>query len=301
MNSFNKFFLSFIALTFIISCTSQKSILLNYIDPNIPSLTTKIFAPDFISKEHESEFGSIFSEKGTEFYYAIDINGKAEIRYTRLKNNRWSIPKTIISHEKYGYNDPFLSTNEKELFYISNMPKNEKDTIPDYDIWYSKKINNEWSKPINAGNKINSDNNEYYISFASNGTMYFASNKNAEKNRLHDYDIYSATRINNEFNEPEKLNNAINSKRYEADVFVSPNESYLIFSSARKEGFGKGDLYISFKNKNGEWQNAKNMGAIVNTKNHELCPFVTKDGKYLLYTSNQDIYWISTQILNQFK
>jgi hypothetical protein len=43
------------------------------------------------------------------------------------------------------------------------------------------------------------------------------------------------------------------------------------------------------------------MGSIVNTKGHELCPFVTNDGKYLFYTSRQDIYWISTQIFNKFK
>jgi hypothetical protein len=235
-----------------LSCTSQKSSLSKYIDQNRPSLSAKIFAPGFISKENESEFGSIFSKDMTEFYYAVDINGKAEIRYTKLKNQQWSKPKVIISHEKYSYNDPFLSPDENELFYISDMPRNKADTIKDIDIWYSKKINNQWSDPINAGGMINSDKNEYYMSFTSNGKMYFASNKNAKENRLHDLDIYSSTRINDIFIEPKKLNDSINTKRYEADVFISPDESYLIFSSARREGFGKGDLYISFKNENGE-------------------------------------------------
>jgi len=301
MKYFFKMLLLFQILVYTLSCTSQKSSVLKYIDQNKPSLSAKIFAPGFISKENESEFGSIFSKDGSEFYYAVDINGKAEIRYTKFENQRWSNPKTIISHDKYGYNDPFLSPNENELFYISDMPKNEKDTIRDLDIWYSEKIDNQWSDPINAGDMINSDKNEYYISFTSNGTMYFTSNKNEKENRLHDFDIYSATRINGIFNKPEKLSDSINTKRYEADVFISPDESYLIFSSARKEGFGKGDLYISFKNENDEWKKAKNMGAIVNTKGHELCPFVTNDGKYLFYTSRQDIYWISTQILNGFK
>ena len=301
MNHFTKIFLLYLLLFYNLSCSSQKSSLSKYIDKNKPSLSAKVFAPGFISQENESEFGSIFSKNGTEFYYAVDLNGKAEIRYTKLENQSWSRPITIISHEKYGYNDPFLSPSEKELYYISDMPKNDTDTIRDFDIWYSRKINNQWSNPINAGDKINSNKNEYYVSFTSNGKMYFASNKNAEENRSHDFDIYSATITNGKFNEPIRLNDSINSKRYEADVFVSPDESYLIYSSARKEGLGKGDLYISFKNKNGEWRKAKNMGTIVNTKEHELCPFVTKDGKYLLYTSKQDIYWISTKILNKFK
>jgi hypothetical protein len=32
------------------------------------------------------------------------------------------------------------------------------------------------------------------------------------------------------------------------------------------------------------------MEDIINTENHELCPFVTKDGNYFFYTSNEDIY-----------
>jgi hypothetical protein len=43
------------------------------------------------------------------------------------------------------------------------------------------------------------------------------------------------------------------------------------------------------------------MGDKINTKNHELCPFVSKDGKYLFYTSNQDIYWVSAEIINEIK
>ena len=78
---------------------------------------------------------------------------------------------------------------------------------------------------------------------------------------------------------------------------MAPDESYLIYCSTRDGGYGRGDLYISFKNAQGEWTDAVNMGAAINTKHYEYCPFVTKDGKYLFYTSNQDIYWISTAVI----
>lgn len=79
------------------------------------------------------------------------------------------------------------------------------------------------------------------------------------------------------------------------------DESYVIFCSIRKEGFGQGDLYISFKDDAGNWSKAKNMGSVINTTGHELCPFVTKDGKYFFYTSNQDIYWVDARIINSLK
>ena len=105
--------------------------------------------------------------------------------------------------------------------------------------------------------------------------------------------------VNNEFQKPIRLSEAINTNQYEADVFISPDESYMIFCSTRDDSFGRGDLYVSFRNHDGNWSPAKNMGGQINTSNYEYCPFVTKDGKYLFYTSNQDIYWISTEIIKQ--
>ena len=274
---------------------------LSYIDPNKPSLVPKIFAPGFISTKSEAEFGSVFSKDGREFYYALDTKGKAEIRYTRLKKGRWLKPKTIISHKKYSFNDPFLSPDGSRLYYISDKPVSKKDSTDDYDIWFSKRKGKKWSKPINAGNKINTDRNEFYISFTSDGTMYFASNKGKAIKRKHDLDIYRSEFKEGKFQTAVKLSDSINTRGYEADVFIAPDESYIIFSAARRSGFGGRDLYISFRDANGNWTKSKNMGDIINTKKPELCPFVTADGKYFFYTSNQDIYWVSTEIFENLR
>ena len=109
------------------------------------------------------------------------------------------------------------------------------------------------------------------------------------------------TKGNGVFLSPEILPKEINTDRYEADVFVAPDESYLIFCAIRRDGLGRGDLYISFKDENGNWTQAKNMGTAINSENHELCPFVSRDGKYFFYTSNQDIYWVSTEIFEGYK
>ncbi|MBQ4822612.1 PD40 domain-containing protein [Aquimarina sp. MMG016] len=274
---------------------------LKYLGEEPPSLIPKVFAPDMISKPGESEFGSVFSKDGTEFFYGVDINGRAETRYTRLEKDSWTTPKTIISHKSYGHNDPFLSPDEYRLYYISDRPLNGKGSNKDHDIWYSEKRPYGWSKPINAGVNINSDRNEYYMSFTNDGTMYFSSNVAAEKNNNSDFDIYTSKFIDGEFQKPKKLSDAVNTKAYEADVFVAPDESYIIFCATRKNGLGRGDLYISFKNADGTWTPSKNMDEPINSKNHELCPFVTKDGKYLFYTSNQDIYWVDAKIIQQYR
>jgi hypothetical protein len=272
-----------------------------YMGQPLPDLKRKLFAPNFISTE-EYEFGSVFNSEGTEFYYAIDINRKPIIRYSKLTDGMWSKPKTILTHEKYGYNDPFLSPDENRLYFISKRALDGVGELKDHDIWYVEKENSGWSEPINAGPNINSEGNEYYISFTKAGTMYFASNINAsEEDKRSDQDIYYSHFINGEFQKAIRLGDSINTENYEADAFVAPDESYLIFCSTRPEGFGRGDLYISYKNNDGGWSKAVNMGESVNTEYHELCPFVTADGKYLMYTSNEDIYWTSTEIIDQIR
>ncbi|MEL7145628.1 MAG: hypothetical protein AAFO69_04610, partial [Bacteroidota bacterium] len=159
-----------------------------------------------------------------------------------------------------------------------------------------------WSDPINAGSTINSKYDEYYISFTNDGTMYFSSDVNAPENQKgNDFDIYAAKWKDGNFQKPEVLGKSVNTEAYEADVFVSPDESYLIFCANRADGLGRGDLYISFRNTDGTWTKSVNMGGLINTKGHELCPFVTYDGKYLFYSSNREIYWVSTDILMQYR
>ena len=296
-----KKFIIFLNLITGLSCAGQAKETFKYLKQNPPSLTPVIFAPDIISKSNQNEFGSVFSEDGTEFFYSVDTNGKAEIRYVKLQDSIWTKPEVIISHYIYSYNDPFLSLGEDRLYYISDMTLDGAGNKKDYDIWYSVKEADGWSKPINAGKNINTNKSEYYISFTSDGRMYFASNKNGNREKDNDFDIYFSKEVDGKCEDPIQLSNSINTKNYEADAFIAPDESYLIFCAKRKEGYGMGDLYISFKNKDGKWSEAKNMGKSINSEHHELCPFVTKDGKYVFFTSNKDIYWVSSDIINQYR
>ena len=102
-----RYFITIIWLT-IVGCNTTKNDKL-YIESIKPEGIPQIFAPNFISKNDESAFGSVFSKNGQEFYYAVNNNNKSEIRYSQLKHGKWAEPITIIHHKEYGFNDPFLS------------------------------------------------------------------------------------------------------------------------------------------------------------------------------------------------
>ena len=223
-----------------------------------------------------------------------------EIHHTKVKNGKWTPHKKLFKDSPFSHNDPMYSPDEKQLYFISNRPMLKSEGAKDVDIWYIE-LDGDWSAPKNVGAPINSALDEYFISFTNDGVMYFSSRHNARNLPQNSFDIFKATKTKDGFAIPERLSNAINTDQYEADVYVAPDESYLIFCSIRRDGLGRGDLYISFQDKNGIWTKAKNMGELINSAGHELCPFVSKDGKFFFYTSNQDIYWVSTELFEQYK
>lgn len=275
---------------------------LAYLGEDRPTMVPKIFAPDVISLEGVSEFGSVFNREGTEFFYGVDLNGRSEIRYTRLQDVKWTLPAPLLSNERVSYNDPFLSPDGNRLYFISNYSSEGKMPKGDFDILYIKRNNEGWGRVIhNVGSNINSERDEYYMSFDAEGTMYFSSNVNAAKDQKQDFDILSSRFIDGVFKHSILLGDAINTDAYEADVFVALDASYMIFCAVRENGYGKGDLYISFRDENGHWSKAVNMGKVINTGLHELCPFVTWDGKYLFFTRDNEIYWVDAAIIDQIK
>ena len=263
----------------------------------------ELFAPNLVSKPNRHEFGCTLSKDGSEFYFGVDNNGVMEIHYSILDEGVWSPQKKLFESDSISFNDPMLSPDQKRLYFISNQAHGEIRIKDDTDIWYVERENkgSEWSKPLPLGPAVNSDLNEYYASFTNDGTLYFASKDRSEDAPQYAYDIFRSKYKNGAFQKAKKLPETINTNRYEADVFVAPDESYMIFCSIRKNGLGQGDLYISFRDETGNWSESVNMGDSINTEKHELCPFVSPDGKYLFYTRNQDIYWVSTNILGKYK
>jgi Tol biopolymer transport system component len=119
-------------------------------------------------------------------------------------------------------------------------------------------------------------------------------------------DIYRSEYGSGQYKKPENLGRAINTEANEGDVCVAPDESFLIVSSSgRPDSYGKGDLYISIRQKDGSWSYAENMGETINSSETEYCPMLSPDGKYLFFTSrksgNGDIYWVDARSIQNLR
>jgi outer membrane protein OmpA-like peptidoglycan-associated protein len=100
------------------------------------------------------------------------------------------------------------------------------------------------------------------------------------------YDIYKSVYTPKGWSEPENLGANINTEFWESSPSLSPDNRVLFFSSNRPGGYGGKDLYVSYRNANGSWGPARNMGPEINTKGDELAPFIHPDNQTLYFTSD---------------
>ena len=279
-----------------------------YLGSSLPGRKAEPFAPRFFKNlEKLTRFGMAVSDDGKECYYAVALNEnglfREEIRVTRFKDGSWTRPKPLLPNEtKYKYVDPHFSPDGRRLYFIYTKPADAKKAPKRqmFDIWYVQRRGEGWGPPVNVGSPISTtDANEYYVSLTTKGTLYFGSNRDDRNN----FDLYSAgPGANGRYQSPKRLAGKVNTDKYEADVFVASDESYVIFSSSgRNDGLGQGDLYISFRNTDGQWGAGINMGPRVNSKQQEFAPSVSRDGKYVFFSSGGVIHWVDASVIKDLR
>ena len=251
-----------------------------YLGQKPPGMTPEIFAPGIVSTGL-SELNAVFSPNGDEFYFCVANPGSVSIFQMEREGDIWLGPKLLPFASRFGDIDITLSPDGQTILFSSRRPLPSSDQPKDdNDFWMAKKSGNTWGEPIYLGNDINSDRHDYYPMMTNKGTIYFSSQREGPGTN----NIYRSKLINGKYSKAEKLGGAINTEHREFDPYVSPDERMMIFTSNRPDGFGSGDLYISFNNGNGAWTQAKNMGDTINTAGSEYCAMITPDGKYLFFT-----------------
>ncbi len=101
-----------------------------------------------------------------------------------------------------------------------------------------------------------------------------------------EFDLYISYNTPTGWSQPINLGTNINTENWESSPSLSPDKNALYFSSDRPGGYGGKDLYVSYRQKDGKWSAAENMGSKINTSGDELAPFIHADNFTLYFTSN---------------
>ncbi|MEW6982566.1 hypothetical protein AAD001_07920 [Colwelliaceae bacterium 6471] len=229
----------------------------------------------------------------------------------------------IVSTEKY-VESLYTFTPDMKEFYFNRIGGKYKDTT----LLAMQYKNNKWSEPSD----LSTDIDKYKERFApglseirnlkpfkdiaiegsavsAKGTYYFYVLDFEDGSGHMSY----SRLINGKYEKPHKMSKAINRGKYIAHPFIAPDESYLMWD-VEMAGEDTPDIYISFRQKDGSWGTAINMGDKINTTAYEQRPRVTPDGKYLFFYRGEKKYredgssywvgnphWVDAQIIETLR
>ena len=262
-----------------------------YLGQKPPGMTPEIFAPGIVSTGfHEHSLPS-FSLDGKEVLWMHTFSSNYKYEFPNLIismkeiENIWSEPEFVDFNLKPASGGAIFAPDGKRIFFYSNASINVSESDnSDSNIWYIEKIGDNWSQPKLVCNNINTPNHETQPSVTLDNTLYYNGYYEGGKNN---YGIYRSRFVNGEYTKPELLPEQINTKDLEWTPYISPDESYLLFSAIRPGGYGSGDLYVSFRNDDDTWSDAINLGPEINKEDNERFPYVSPDGKFLFYITDK--------------
>lgn len=272
----------------------------DYLGQKPPGQTPVKFMPGLISTE-DFELNSVFSPSGRFFLFSRRVNGQFKVFQSIRTGDTWSEPQMASFSRTYPGHadvDMMFGPDGKRLYFISQRPL-KGYPLDRYNIWHTDVTPLGWTTPEPLGPHINGQPHELYPMIVGNGSLYFSTDRG---DSLGAFDTYRAQGRDGGFDTPRPLSRAINSEFSEGDIFVAADESYLIHvSTGRPDSLGSGDLYISFKDEDGQWLPDQHMGDLINSDVIDFCPMVTPDGRYFFFSRGGDIYWVDATILEQFR
>ena len=250
-------------------------------------------SPDKVSLLSEGFISTFINERdfavtpdGSELYFTISSpksTFQTIVFCKKLEEGKWTKPEVVSFAGEFSDLEPALSVDGKTLYFSSNRPITGS-AVKDFDVWKVTRVGNGWGKPENLGTPVNTEADEFYPSIAKSGNLYFTAQYKGGVGRE---DIYVSHFVKGIYQQSMPLDTAVNSRMYEFNAFVSPDEKYILFTSyGRKDDSGGGDLYFSVKDENDRWRPSINLKEL-NSPQLDYCPYVSPDGKSLFFTSER--------------
>lgn len=243
--------------------------------------TPVIFAPGIVSTG--DVFASAFTPDGRMVVFTKAAAGQPlTLMSSRYANGAWTAPVALPFSGGFRDMDPAFTPDGRRMYFTSRRPTGPSrgDTTSLDDTWVvDVHADGAWGAPTRVPGSVNSDTLDMYPSVTRNGTLYFDSMRSGRRMTYRARPTASGG-----FAEPELLARTINADSGSSNLFVDPNERFVVFAASRPGGQGGADLHVSVRASDGSWSPAVNLGSAINTAGTEFCPFVSPDARLLFFT-----------------
>jgi hypothetical protein len=187
--------------------------------------------------------------------------------------------------------EPGVISTEREEYHITFTPDGRTAYWAVSDqffpiarqaaIVFSRLVGGEWTAPEVASFSGVYPDLDPFIS-PDGSRLYFSSIRPVDGQERADADLWVVSREGSGWGEPTHLGSVVNSPYDELYPSVDA-DGVLYFGSDRSGGFGGWDIYRS-TSVNGEYGPVENLGAAINSAGWEFNPFITTDGRALIFT-----------------
>jgi outer membrane protein OmpA-like peptidoglycan-associated protein len=181
---------------------------------------------------------------------------------------------------------PGINADESYIIFTTRRPEGNTNlkvaTDHEYyeDIFFSSKVNGEWSTAKNLIGPLNTNFHNASVNLSADGKEMLLYND------ANGGDLFAAF-LNNDgsWTEPKALE-GINTPYIENSATITSDGKTIYFTSNRPNGYGGTDIYKCSKDSRGRWVNIQNLGELVNTEMDEDAVFISANGKHLYFSSN---------------
>lgn len=147
-----------------------------------------------ISTSKANEKYASYNNDGWSIFFGRDNDGRSngfDIMYSAMQSKiqKDYMAASMVTIVNSKFNDgPIYLHIDGETMYIASEGH---ESIGGYDIFVSKKVQGQWTKPVNMGYPINTPYDDFFFAPTANGKFaYIASNRAGGKGA---YDIYKVT------------------------------------------------------------------------------------------------------------
>ncbi|MFC5683402.1 OmpA family protein [Flavobacterium sp. MAHUQ-51] len=214
---------------------------------NPTSDSIRKFAIELETPLHESN--AIFTKDGKTMYFtrnnSVDgVRVKNTDKVSTLKiyradliDGKWrNVTALPFNSDTYSVEHPALSTDEKILYFASDMP----GSLGSFDIYSVSISGGNFGTPKNLGPSINTDQLEQFPFVSKDNKLYFSSNGHAGYGML---DVFVSEIKNGEFTTALNVGLPINSGYDDFSFVIDSATNSGYFASNRKGGKGADDIY----------------------------------------------------------
>ena len=271
-----------------------------YLGQPTPGMIPVAFPFDYMPEGYRLHSAPAFTPDGREVYFSamdFSVRYSEKIFVMEMIDSTWMHPRIAPFSGEFFDGSPSISRDGKYLFYSSarELDGDGMNETGERNIWYVERAGEEWSAPKPLG--FSTPGWENGSDLSGLGNLYFDSS-----------DIYWMSFPSNGKHEVEKLGDAINSEFTELHPCIATDERFIVFYSSRPGHFGTGggDLYISFKDSDGTWKQAVNLGEEFNEGHLSTSfPRLSPDGEYFFFLKlvsvpwRCEVFWVSTRALDE--